>query len=89
MFVSERVLEFSQTRTQAHTHTQPHTYIHTRTNTSLSSHTNFSAYSHALAKVGGEGRKNTCRLTCQEFLARVKESEPTNQIAAKRKLHVT
>ena len=32
--------------------------------------------------------KNTCWLTCQDFLARAQDSEPTNQIAATRKLQV-
>ena len=49
----------------------------------------FSTYAHAREKVCGEkGRKNTSGQTCQVFVAPTQDPEPTNQIAATRKLHV-
>ena len=49
---------------------------------SLESQPYFSAYAHARAGVGGG------RHTCQVFVAPAQDFEPTNQIAATRKLYV-
>ena len=60
----------------------------------LASQPYFSEYAHARAKVGGgsrEGKYLGARApghTYQVFVAPAQDLEPTNQIAATRKLHV-
>ena len=49
---------------------------------------NFLVYACAFESWPGEGRKNSLKQTSQDLVARAQDSEPTNQIAVTRKLHV-